>query len=188
MEKATLILEHIMLKGSWARMTLALSRTKEKVTVYERWEVEAQTINPGRQGLWARICLLGHCEEFELYLRTDTALSGLFMFLYFSQLLSCYSCSFLCLWSSAAAPHTLHVPNTSRNYRAWGIKKVWGRGTRGHLFFCFLAKYVPNAAHRFCLPWEGFPDWRETLDWVGMGVTFPVALWWILLRILTRWS
>ena len=187
MEKTTLILER-MLKGSWARMTLALSRTKDKATVNERWEVEEQTIDPGRRGLWARICPLGHCEEFELYLRTDTASSGLFMFLCFSQLLSCNSCSFLWLWSSAAAPHTLHVPNTSCNHRAWGIKKVWGRGTRGHLFFCFLAKYVPDAAHRFCLLWEGFPDWRETLGCVGVGVTFPITLWWILLRILTRWS
>lgn len=186
MEKTTLILEH-MLKGSWVRMTFALSRTKEKATVYERWEVEEQTITPGRQGLWARICLLGHCEEFELYMRTDTASSGLFLCLLLSVAVLLLL-SFLCLWSAAAAPHTLHIPNTSCNHRAWVIKQVWGRGTRGHFFFCFLAKYVPNAAHRFCLLWEGFPDWRETLGWVGVGATFPVALWWILLRILTRWS
>ena len=32
--KTTLNLEHIMLKGSWTRMTLALSRTEEEATVY----------------------------------------------------------------------------------------------------------------------------------------------------------
>lgn len=188
MEKTTLILEH-MLKGSWVRMTFALSRTKEKATVYERWEVEEQTITPGRQGLWARICLLGHCEEFELYMRTDTASSGLFLCLCFSQLLSCYS-SLSCV-SGLLLQHHIHFTYlTPHAITGHGISNRYEEGAPEDIssFVSWLNMWVPNAAHRFCLLWEGFPDWCETLGWVGVGVTFPVALWWILLRILTRWS
>lgn len=75
--------------------------------------------------------------------------------------------SFPCLWSAAAAPHTLHIPNTSCNHRAWDIKQVWGRGTRGHFFFCFLAKYVGTKYCPQILPaMRGFS--RLTWD-IGLG-------------------
>lgn len=146
----------------------------------EKWE--EQIINPGRQGLRGQN--LPSRPVWGVWTLPEKSLSvsvGLFMFLCLLQLLSCHSCCSLPVCVSGPLPqhHVHHTCLTLHAITGGGcVKKVWGRGTRGPLFFCFLANYVPDA--------EGFPDWtREALVWVGVGATVPVALWWILLRILT---
>lgn len=129
--------------------------------------MEEQTITPGRQGLWARICLLGHCEEFELYMRTDTASSGLFLCLCFSQLLSCYS-SLSCV-SGLLLQHHIHFTYlTPHAITGHGLSNRYEEGAPEDIssFVSWLNMYQMLPTDSACYERVFQTDVRHWVGWV----------------------
>lgn len=122
-----------MVKGFGAKMTLALSRAKEKAKYLEvKSRKNRLLIQKGK--VWGPVCLLGHGETFGLDLRADSFCVGWSVFLCLPQVLSYLS---LLLWpdcdSGSLPQHHIYstIPNPSCSYQGRRCQKSM---RKGHLY------------------------------------------------------